>query len=145
MHEKSATLLIKAPRAAVWEALTSPPIIERYFFGTVLKTDWRVASPMLFSGTYQGRTYEDHGTVLTFAPPTSLSYSYWSSFSETEDRPDTRLIVGYFLEDDGESTHLTVTTSNCATEEQAQHSVETWQVVLNGLKALLETTPQPPA
>ncbi|GAJ27887.1 SRPBCC domain-containing protein [Acidomonas methanolica] len=98
MHERSATILIKAPHTVVWDALTSPSQIERYFFGTKLTTDWLIDSPMTFRGDYQGKTYEDRGTVLTFDPPTGLSYSYWSSFSGTEDLPATRLIIRYVLE-----------------------------------------------
>lgn len=138
MYERSATILIKAPSAAVWDALTSPSLIERYFFGTKLTTDWRIDSPMTFRGDYQGKSYEDRGTVLTFDPPTGLSYSYWSSFSGTEDLPSTRLIIRYVLKDEGENVKVTVTTSRCRTEEQAQHSAENWEIVLGGLKDLLE-------
>ncbi|MBB2205219.1 SRPBCC domain-containing protein [Gluconacetobacter takamatsuzukensis] len=56
MYEKSANILIDAPLATVWDALTSPPMIERYFFGTKLTTDWRIDAPMVFRGEYQGET-----------------------------------------------------------------------------------------
>lgn len=138
MYEKSANILIDAPPATVWEALTSPPLIERYFFGTKLMTDWRIGAPMIFRGEYQGQRYEDRGTVLAFEPPTCLSYSYWSSFSGTEDLPGARLVIRYRLDDENGRVKITVTTSNCATQEQAQHAARNWDIVLRGLKTLVE-------
>ncbi|GAA4490433.1 SRPBCC family protein [Gluconacetobacter tumulicola] len=139
MYEKSANILIDAPIAMVWDALTSPPLIERYFFGTKLTTDWQIGASMIFRGEYQGKHYEDRGTVLAFEPRAGLSYSYWSSFSGTEDLPEARLVIRYRLGDENGRVNITVTTSNCATEEQADHAAQNWDIVLHGLKTMVES------
>ncbi|GBQ29716.1 hypothetical protein AA12717_3349 [Gluconacetobacter sacchari DSM 12717] len=138
MYEGSASISINASRAEVWDALTSPPLIERYFFGTKLTTDWQVGAPTIFCGVYQGQSYEDRGTVLEFEPRSGLSYSYWSRFSGTEDLPEARLIIRYRLDEENGRVTVTMTTANCATAEQADHAARNWEIVLRGLKTLVE-------
>ena len=134
----TSNLVIHASRDRVWQALTDPALVKQYFFGTDLDTTWKVGAPLTFRGEWQGKTYEDRGTVLAFEPGRSLSYSYWSSFSDTPDTPDTRQIVRYDLSDEGDGVRLTVTQSNVDTQERADHSAENWQTVFGGLKKLVE-------
>ena len=49
------TLSIKAPASKVWEALTSPEWIKQYLFGTNVIADWKVGSPIRFTGTWKGK------------------------------------------------------------------------------------------
>ncbi len=140
MYESSISVVIHAPQDAVWRALTEPDLITRYFFGTRLETDWKPGSDMTFSGEWEGQTYQDRGTVLTFSPPSALSYSYWSGFSGTEDHPDRRMIIHYDLQPAGDAVQLTVRTSGCDTKERAEHSSQNWQHVLTALRQMLETS-----
>jgi len=39
-----ATITINAPTSKVWEALTQPPLIKQYLFGTEVTTDWQMGS-----------------------------------------------------------------------------------------------------
>lgn len=134
----TTTLLIRAPRERVWQALTDPALIKQYFFGTNLETTWKVGSPLTFRGEWEGKSYEDRGTVLGFEPTSSLSYNYWSSFSGTPDTPETRQIVRYDLTEEAGGVRLTVTQSNVDTQERADHSAKNWETVFGGLKKLLE-------
>jgi len=138
MYSSSASIVIQAPRKRVWEALTKPEIIEQYFFGTHLDTDWTPGSPLFFRGEWEGRKYEDRGTVREFEPERTLSYDYWSSFSGHDDTPEGRQMVRYVLEDAEGGVKVTVHQSNVDTQERADHSKENWQGVLAGLKKLLE-------
>ena len=79
---------IRSPNAKVWEHLTRPELVKKYFFGTDIETDWKPGSPIYFRGTWEGRSYEDKGRILEFRPPGHLAYSYWSSFSGAPDRPE---------------------------------------------------------
>ena len=73
--------VINVPISNVWEALTKPEIIKEYFFGTQTITDWNVGSPIIFKGEWEGKTYQDKGTILRFEPNKMLQYNYWSSMS----------------------------------------------------------------
>ena len=131
-------MIIKAPVSTVWEALTKPEIIKKYFFGTDTDTDWKPGSPVRFSGEWKGRTYEDKGTVIENDPNQRLSYDYWSSMSGIEDKPENYVTVTYQLLPDGDGTILSVTQDNIPDEDTKEHSVENWTMVLTNLKKLLE-------
>ncbi|HEY5283904.1 MAG TPA: SRPBCC family protein, partial [Polyangia bacterium] len=80
----SISVTVRAPRERVWDAITQPAIVKQYFFGTDLDTDWKVGSPLFFRGEWQGKRYEDRGTVLAYEPMNALEYNYWSAFSGAE-------------------------------------------------------------
>lgn len=138
MHSFSASILVQAPRSAVWDAVTQPDLVQKYFFGTRLSTDWKVGSPLTFRGEWNGQAYEDRGDVLSFDPPRSLSYDYWSSFSGSEDVKERRQVIRYDLEETSEGTRVSVSQSNIDTQERADHSAKNWQTVLDGLKKVAE-------
>ena len=135
---------IYAPASKVWEALTNPDLIKQYFFGTSTTTDWKPGSPIKFTGEWQGKTYEDKGTILAFEPEKLIRYSYWSSMSGIEDKPDNYVIVTYELsKNNGNSTNhgstnITITQENIPDEKTKAHSEENWKKVIDGLKKLVE-------
>lgn len=137
-YTAEATAEIKAPAARIWKALTDPKEVKQYFFGTDLKTDWKVGSPMTFTGEWQGKPYEDLGTVTEFEPNRRLAYSHWSPLSGTSDTPENRHELVYNLEEDGDRTRVTLTQDNNESEEANAHSEEMWQSLLDGLKKLVE-------
>ena len=47
------------PISKVWKGLTDPALVKQYFFGTNLKSDWKVGSRITFSGEWDGKTYVD--------------------------------------------------------------------------------------
>lgn len=129
---------IDAPVTKVWGALTQPEIVKQYFFGTDMHTDWKEGGAIRFTGEHEGRQYEDKGTILTVVPNQLIRFTYWSSLSGIEDKPENYVNVTYELEGDGESTTLEVTQENIPDEKTKKHSEEQWKKVLNSLKDLLE-------
>ncbi|MEI9943521.1 MAG: SRPBCC family protein [Chitinophagaceae bacterium] len=132
---------INAPVEKVWEALITPSIIKQYFFGTNATSDWKVGSPLIFRGEWQGKTYEDKGTILEKIPQKLFSYSYWSSMSGIEDKPENYVTVSYKLSGDDKKTTLTITQENIPDEKMKEHSEGNWNKVLEQLKQLLEKQP----
>src|SRR4051812_21800428 len=108
---------IKAPTTKVWDALTKPEIIKQYFFGTNAKSDWKPGSAVTFKGEYEGKTYEDKGTVLENQPGRKLKYDYWSSMSGIEDKPENYAPITYELEENNNGTDLTVIQENIPDEK----------------------------
>lgn len=136
-HQIKYQTTIKAPIEKVWEALITPEIIKQYFFGSNQETTWEVGSPLLWTGEYEGQTYIDKGVVLEFVPNQKIAYSYLSSWSGLEDKPENYLFVSYEIKPAGNGTELTITQSNYD-EEKAKHSEENWVVVIDGLKKIVE-------
>lgn len=128
----------KAPIAKVWQGLTDPAMVKEYFFGTDLKSSWRVGEPIVFSGEWDGKKYEDHGTILDIDPGTFVKYSYWSSMSGTEDKLENYANITYNLTENNGETELTVTQDNVKNEEAKAHSEQNWKGLFEELRKLIE-------
>ena len=129
---------INAPATEVWDALTNPVIIKQYFFGTDLKTDWKKGSPVIWSGEWEGKTYEDKGKVLEVDPGKYVRYSYWSSMSGTDDKPENYQNVSYTLTENNGITTLEVGQDNIKDDAAKQHSEQNWQAIFGKMKELVE-------
>ena len=134
---KAKTKII-APVDKIWDALTKPELIKQYFFGTQTTTTWEKGSPISFDGKWEGKSYHDKGTVLDFQKNKLIKYSYWSSMSGIEDKPENYVIVTYELSENNGRTLLTITQENIPDEKMKAHSEENWNKVLADLKNLLE-------
>ena len=104
----------------------------------LFRSEWKKGSPIVFRGVWEGKPYEDKGTILDIDPPNFIRYSYWSNFSGTPDIPENYANITYSLKPDGEQTQLDVTQDGVANEEARAHSEKNWTGVLDGLKKLLE-------
>jgi len=130
---------IKAPIASVWDALINPEKIAKYLFGTKTTSDWKVGSSIKFTGEWEGKAYEDKGTILQIEKGKIFKYNYWSNFSGSADIPENYQDITYTLtEKGGGITTFTVTQENCKTEEMRDHSVKNWTSVMQCMKDLLE-------
>jgi uncharacterized protein YndB with AHSA1/START domain len=128
----------KAPKAKVWQGLTDPALVKKYFFGTDLKSSWRVGEPIVFSGEWDGKKYEDHGTILDIDPGSFVKYDYWSSMSGTDDKPENYANITYNLTENNGETELTVTQDNVKNEEAKTHSEQNWKGLFEELRKLIE-------
>ena len=133
-----ASTTIAAPRAKVWKALTTPDTIKQYMFGTTVISDWREGSPIAWKGEWEGKPYEDKGVILRLEPERTLQYSHFSPLSGLPDAPDSYHTVTIELADQSSGTRVTLSQDNNATDKAQQHSQKNWQMMLEGLKKILE-------
>ncbi|HLA52181.1 MAG TPA: SRPBCC family protein [Flavitalea sp.] len=133
-----ASISIHAQPDKVWSAITEPEEIKKYFFGTDTITDWKVGHPITFEGEWEGKKYKDKGTILAFEPGKMLRYSYWSSMSGIEDKPENYVPITYEIDLDNSGTKVTITQENIPSQEMKEHSLENWKKVLQGLKKVVE-------
>ena len=131
-------VIIQADSEKVWHALTDKETIKKYFFGTEAISDWQAGSSLIFQGEWEGKTYQDKGTILASEPGKLLQYNYWSGFSGLEDVPENYSLVTYRLKSDADQTTLTLTQEGFANEEGKAHGEGGWTMVLDNLKKLLE-------
>ncbi|PIR88420.1 MAG: ATPase [Candidatus Harrisonbacteria bacterium CG10_big_fil_rev_8_21_14_0_10_44_23] len=130
---------VSAPVQKVWEALTNPEMVKQYLFGTQLVTDWQVGNDIVFQGSYEGKEYLDKGKIVQFEPEKLLQYTYLSSFSGLEDKEENYSLVTYEVSgEDGDIT-LKVSQKRFANEQAREHSESGWDMVLNGIKKLVES------
>ncbi len=129
---------IRAPIQEVWQALTTPDLIERWFFGVQTETDWRPGSPIVHRGEWQGQRYEDKGTIVRVEPPELLVHTHWSDLSGTPDSPEHYQEVTWALKRRDGATELIVSERNLPSPEAKELSEQSWEMVLGNLKSLLE-------
>lgn len=129
---------IQASVTQVWKALTTPALIKQYLYGTDTKSEWKEGSSITFTGSYEGTSYVDKGTILRFDPEKTLKYSYLSSFSDLEDVPENYAILTFALNRHQNTTTLQLTQENILSKESAEHSDKSWDMILTQLKSIAE-------
>jgi uncharacterized protein YndB with AHSA1/START domain len=129
---------INAPISTVWDALTNPITVKKWFFGTDLKTTWEVGTPILWSGEWEGKPYEDKGIVLGYEHEKYAKYNYWSSFSGTEDIPENYANISYEVTDNENHTELTIIQDGFKNEEAMAHSEANWKAMMEEMKKLID-------
>jgi uncharacterized protein YndB with AHSA1/START domain len=134
-----ATVDIHAVPSKVWDALTNPAMIKQYLFGTEAVSTWKVGESIVFKGVWDGKPYEDKGTIKHLEKEKELQYTYWSSFSSIPDIPENYMTIRFLLSEKNDVTTLALTQDNCRTEESRAHSEKNWNGVLEAMKKLLET------
>ncbi|MDP1675520.1 MAG: SRPBCC family protein [Bacteroidota bacterium] len=132
------TIEINADSATVWKWLTTPELIKQYFFGTQTETDWKKGSPIFFRGEWEGKKYEDKGTILDIQSEKFVKYNYWSSMSGTPDIPENYATIVYELTAKGNTTILSIMQDGIKTEESKTHSEQNWNAVMGGMKKMVE-------
>jgi uncharacterized protein YndB with AHSA1/START domain len=132
------TVSIGAPVEAVWAAITTPARIKEWFFGVDTRSDWTPGSELVHTGEWQGRPYEDKGTILRIEPPRLLVHTHWSAMSGRPDEPGNYEEVTWSLTDRDGGTELTVSETNLPSAEVRSLSEQSWATALGRLKDLLE-------
>ena len=137
-YTAAASTTINAPASRVWEALTKPELIKKYMFGTDVISDWKVGSPIVYKGEWQGKPFEDKGQILAFEPEKLLVSTHWSPLSGVPDLPENYHTVTYRLSESDGKTEVTIHQDKNASEEEKADSEANWKAILDGLKKLLE-------
>jgi uncharacterized protein YndB with AHSA1/START domain len=133
-----ASITINAPAGKVWDAITKPAQRKKWFFGVDTRTDWKVGSPIVHSGEWQGKPYTDKGVIKAFEPGKRLVHTHWSSVSGRPDKPENYETVTYTLRDKGGATEVAIAEDNIATAEQRATSDKMWAGALAELKRVVE-------
>lgn len=129
-----AETVINAPRSKIWNALTDQAALKQFMFGSDVRSDWKAGSPITFSGEWQGRKYQDTGTVLKVERDTVLQYSHQSGSSGVPH------IVTVELSDAGPGrTRVALTQDSNATDDERRHSEQNWTMMLGSLKKHVES------
>ncbi len=133
---KSVTIAASPRR--VWQALTDPAQVRQYMWGSEVVSDWQQGSPLIYRGVWEGKPFEDKGTILEIDPPRLLRSSYFSPLSGKPDVPDNYAEVTYVLVEEAGGTKLTVTQGNVEDEAAKARSEANWGAALETMKKIIE-------
>ena len=134
----TSSVTVEAPPARVWDIITDPAATREFMFGTELSTDWTVGGPITWSGSWEGRDYQDKGVVLEVEPGQKLVYTNFSPLGGQEDKPENYHTLTWTLQDQGGRTLLVLSQDNNLSAEAAQHSKSMWDKLVADVKRLSE-------
>jgi uncharacterized protein YndB with AHSA1/START domain len=137
-HTAHTEISIAAPPDRVWAALTTPETIKQFMFGADVHTDWKVGGPLTYTGEYQGKKYEEKGTIKKIEPGKVLAATHFSSMSGKPDVPENYALVTWQLEPKHGETVLSVDQDNIESEKGAEQSKQNWTGVLKSIKKIVE-------
>jgi uncharacterized protein YndB with AHSA1/START domain len=132
------SLIIGASVTKVWQALTDPALIKKYFFGVDTMGEWKEGNTIISKGEWQGKKFEGKYKVLQIETQKLLKYSYWSNLSGHDDVPENYHIITYELSQENGNTKITMMEENLATREMKEQSDKLWDVIFKNLKNLVE-------
>jgi uncharacterized protein YndB with AHSA1/START domain len=137
-HTAHTQISIAASPERVWTALTTPELIKQFMFGADVHTDWKVGSPLTYTGEYQGKKYEEKGTIKKIEPGKVLAATHFSSMSGKPDVPENYALVTWELEPNQDETVLSVDQDNIDSEKGVEQSKQNWTGVLASIKKIVE-------
>jgi uncharacterized protein YndB with AHSA1/START domain len=137
-----ASVTIAAPAADVWEALVTPAAIKAYMFGATVTSDWVVGSPIVWTGEWQGRAYEDRGIILQIVRERVLEFSHFSPLAGAADLPENYHIVTVHLSSDGaQQTRVSLYQDNNLTDEARERAEKELELNARRLETLRGAQP----
>jgi uncharacterized protein YndB with AHSA1/START domain len=122
---------VPAPAEEVWGLLTAEA--SRVYFGAEVESDWKVGSPVVWKGEWEGKPFEDKGEVVEADAPTRLVITHYSPLSGEDDRPENYHRMEYTLTATGGGTTVVLEQDGNPTQEAADHSAANWQKMLDAL------------
>jgi uncharacterized protein YndB with AHSA1/START domain len=85
MASNRSVVNINAPLQKVWDALTKPELVKQWQYGSKLITDWKPGSSIRFVTEWDGKVFEQWGTVVEVIPMKSIQYSLFAPRPGLED------------------------------------------------------------
>jgi uncharacterized protein YndB with AHSA1/START domain len=139
------SITINTSAVRVWDALVNPEQTKKYMFGCETISDWKVGSPLLWKGTFDGvEIVAVKGEIVQIEPEKFLAYTTIDPNSGIEDLQENYLTVTYELMEKSEHTILTVTQgdySNVGDGEKRYNEAINgggWEPILVLIKNILE-------
>jgi len=132
----SKSIDINSTPSSVWDVLINPEMITQYFTGAETATNWKIGSEIIFTHIYEGKEFKNKGVILNFDPNHLLRYTYWTVFSNTEDKPENYTTITYTLTEINDKTKLGLTQTNFKNIDWYKGLEIGWDVVLEKIKEL---------
>ncbi|GLZ45737.1 transcriptional regulator [Actinomycetospora sp. NBRC 106375] len=131
-------LYINAPAEKVWDAITEPAAVERFFHGLRLDATYGPGG-RLRSWSPDGQTLWGDNTILEWDPPRRMVHTWRSLYDETmAAEPESR--VTWEVEPaPGGACKLTLVHDQLGDSPRTAASVVGWSWILSNLKTIVET------
>jgi uncharacterized protein YndB with AHSA1/START domain len=128
---------IRTSANELWNALTDPEVMKKYWFGFHQESDWQVGSSWTL--IHSEGWVADTGEILEIDPPKRLVIKWRNEF-KPELKAEGYSQCVFEIEPAGDAVKLTVTHSIERDKSKVIQAVSGgWPKILSNLKSLLET------
>jgi uncharacterized protein YndB with AHSA1/START domain len=134
----SATVYIKASKSRVWEGLTDPQTVSRYFMCPMIRIGNKNGDPIEYG---VGKDVLISGKIVKFLPNESLSYTFiFDPISHKGTENDAASLVTIDIKEDEGLTVLNLLHNGFKEKDQTYSNVTGgWPWIISNLKTYLET------
>ena len=131
-------IIIRAPQARVWAAITTPEFTARYYYDCTLKTDLSVGSPFVYHKPSGAPIVE--GEVVLSDPPNRLVHTYHSLWPPMNKDAPTK-VTWELAAMSADVTKVTVIHEEFEGETATYQGLQSggWAWILSNMKTVLET------
>ena len=141
-HASTATqvyqLYIRASQEEVWDAITNPAIVAKFFHGARIESTYEVGAKLRSLSPDGSDTWGDN-TILEFDPPRRLVHTWRSLYDPVlAAEPESRVTWEIEPMADGVAK-LTLVHDRLDASPRTAASVRGWSYILSNLKTVMET------
>jgi uncharacterized protein YndB with AHSA1/START domain len=133
---------IRTPIRDAWALLVDPVRLGRLFWDSTVESDFVQGHPIVWKGVWEGKPFEDKGTIRQVQAPTLLQCTHWTPSSGPDTEENYSLLTWKLSEENG-GVRVTFLHENIATQAMKDHSEPMWKMLLERMKEMLEKTKQP--
>lgn len=130
-------VIINAPPAEVWDAITKGDITEKYFYGTRVESSWEEGSPITYA--YPDGRLASEGTILSIDPGRMVDMTFQALWDEAlvAEGPAREI---WRIDDFSGATKLTIELYDTPAGSKTHTDfVSGFPYIVSGMKTLLET------
>ena len=138
MATNISRLTINASKEKVWEALTEPEKVKAWQYGSELTTDWKVGNEIRFKSEWEGKIFEQWGTILEFEPNERLKYNLFAPRPHLDHKPENYFEMEYKLTEKENGTELLIVQEDNRSGAKQEPEQGEENPVLKMLKELIE-------
>ena len=137
-------LYIKATQEQVWDAITNPEIVAKFFHGAQVESTYEVGTKIRSLSPDRSEIWGEN-TILECDPPRRLVQT-WRSLYDPEMAAEAESRVTWEIEaQPGGISKLTLIHDRLENSPKTAASVRGWSYILSNLKTVVETgEPLPP-
>ena len=131
-------LYIRATPEQVWDAITRPEFVAKYFHGAQRESTYEPGSPIRSWAPDRSKLWGDN-IVLECDPPRKLSHTWRSLYDDELAAEDESRVTWEIEPQAGGYCKLTLIHDKLEGAPKTAENVRGWTFILSGLKTLVET------
>ena len=139
MATNISKITINATIQKVWDILTKPELVKLWQYGSELITDWKVGSSIKFTAEWEGKIFEQWGTVLEMRQSELIKYNLFAPRPDLEDKPENYFVMSYVLTDNNGKTKLEIIQEDNRPNAVQEEEQGDENPILQSLKKIAET------